>query len=141
MYFFIGSEFSDRVPQNVKLRLNPAKADSPIVFRELHGCRFLRRNWRGHYSIKLTANSCIALCSSTNAVSISSARSNCYIEPNGNTPANADAKDSAKVEATSYAAAAPVELDLQPALRVSKTQSVFHSRAQRNGFRRRDARQ
>ena len=28
---------------------------------------------RGHYDIKLTANSCISLCSSTNAVSISSA--------------------------------------------------------------------
>jgi hypothetical protein len=39
MYFFIGSEFSDRVPQNVKLRLNLGKAQiriSPARVIESH---------------------------------------------------------------------------------------------------------
>jgi hypothetical protein len=49
-------------------------AESPIPVlgtpSAFHPHTFLR----GHYEIKLTANSCIALCSSTKAVNISSAR-------------------------------------------------------------------
>src|SRR5438874_10907006 len=51
-----------------------ALSESPLRVPETQPVFQPRRFLHGHYKVKLTANSCIALCSSKKAVSFSSAR-------------------------------------------------------------------